>query len=142
MLRRLFCYGTLEVPAIMAALIGRVPRGRAATLTAHRCRRLRNRPWLGIAPAPGELTSGTLYERLTPAELRRLDGYEGADYRRGTVRVDTREGRRRSWAYLPRRPLVTDDERLQGSAVDTTGWRALRFLALPHPRPASKTRPR
>ena len=135
MLGRLFCYGTLRVPAVVRALLGRVPGSRDAVLPAYRRGRLAGRPWPGIAPSAAESVGGTLYEGLTAAELRRLDRYEGADYRRGAVHVQTRAGRQRTWAYLPRRPLADDPD------AAATPWRV---LGLPPPRPtrpASKSRP-
>ena len=142
MLRRLFCYGTLQSPAVMAALLGRNPLGRTAILPRHRLGRLAGRPWLGIAAAPAESISGTLYDDLTPTELRRLDRYEGADYRRGTVRVQAGARQCRSWVYLPRRPVGEDAGVGPSAPAHGADWRALGIRPPRRPLRASKSRPR
>jgi gamma-glutamylcyclotransferase (GGCT)/AIG2-like uncharacterized protein YtfP len=126
----------------MAALVGRSPRRRAATLPGHRVGRLAGRPWAGIAPAPAESATGTLYDDLTPAELCRLDRYEGADYRRVAVRIRTTTGGYRSWVYLPRRPVEAVIGAPPSEPVDRSGWRALGLTPPPRRRPsASRHRP-
>lgn len=102
MIRRLFCYGTLQVPGVIRALIGRVPVARPATLPDYRRGQLVRRRWPGVTPEPGTATSGTLYEGLTARELKRLDRYEGAEYRRAAVRVRVSTGMRQGWVYRPR----------------------------------------
>jgi gamma-glutamylcyclotransferase (GGCT)/AIG2-like uncharacterized protein YtfP len=139
-LRRLFSYGTLQFAAVMAALVRRSPRRRPAVLPRHRVGLLAGRPWPGIAPAPAEATAGILYENLTLAELRRLDRYEGSDYRRATVRVQTLAGRCRSWVYLPRRPLTWGGGAAPSCPAHPADWRVLGLRPPGRPARASKTR--
>ena len=103
MLRRLFCYGTLQDEAVVAALLGGVPPARGAVLRGYRRVALPGRPWPGVIPVRGAVTLGTLYEQLSPADVARLDRYEGTEYRRAIVRVLTSGRPCRSWIYLPRR---------------------------------------
>ena len=142
MLRRLFCYGTLQSPAVMTAIVGRSPRRRAAVLPGHQVARLAGRPWLGITISPAGTVSGTLYHDLTPAELRRLDRYEGTDYRRATVRVRMAAGRYSTWVYLPRRPLLADGVAAASAPVRPADWRGFGLAPPRRSQPASKSRPR
>ncbi len=73
MLDRLFCYGTLRDPAVIAALLDRMPQSRPAVLGEHRRGLLAGRPWVGVVPAAGSAFEGTLYDGLSERELRRLD---------------------------------------------------------------------
>lgn len=102
MLRRLFCYGTLQDEAVVAALLGSVPTARGAVLPGYRRVALPGRPWPGVIPVRRAVTPGTLYDDLSPADLTRLDRYEGTEYRRAVVRVLASGRPRRSWIYLPK----------------------------------------
>lgn len=134
MLRRLFCYGTLRDPAVMAALLGRVPPSRPATLPAHRRGLLAGRPWAGVAAAAESAVAGTLYEGLTVRELGQLDRYEGADYRRATTRLTVPLGTCRSWIYLPRHPLADGRDSVEPEPVEPARWRSLGLPAARRPR--------
>lgn len=125
MLDRLFCYGTLRDPTVIAALLGRVPQARPAVLPGHRRGLLAGRPWAGVAPAAGSDVIGTLYAGLTARELRRLDHYEGADYRRATIRLTVGATTCLGWIYRPRRPLAAGPEPDERSPTDPALWRAL-----------------
>jgi hypothetical protein len=141
-LDRLFCYGTLCRPAVIGALLGRVPDGRAARLRDHCAGQIAGRPWLGVTRAPGDATAGTLYRRLDARELRRLDRYEGFDYRRAIVPVDTPAGRRRAWVYLPRHPVTPRANPPATGGDDRAQWRRLGLPPARRTHRASKSRPR
>lgn len=98
---RLFCYGTLQLPAVLEAVIGRTLEGRAAWLPGYRPCRVRGAGYPGLRPAGGAVTPGRLYEGLTPREIAVLDRFEGALYTRQAVTVRSDEGRWQSaWCYL------------------------------------------
>jgi len=138
-LDRLFCYGTLRDPRVIGALLGRVPPSRPAVLPGHRRGLLAQRPWAGVAPAAGSAVAGTLYAGLTEGELRHLDRYEGADYRRAAIRLTVGATTRRGWIYLPRRPLAAGAEPPAGLPTEPALWRA---LGLPRQESARRARQR
>lgn len=83
----LFVYGTLMFPQIMMAVIGRAPACAAAVLPGYARYSLRGACYPAIAPDASASTSGLLYLGLDPPALRRLDRFEGAQYRRVAVQV-------------------------------------------------------
>jgi gamma-glutamylcyclotransferase (GGCT)/AIG2-like uncharacterized protein YtfP len=107
-IHRLFAYGTLEQPALMAALTGRVPRSGPAKLPGHRRGRLPMRTYPGLAIDAGSEVAGTLYSGLTSRELGLLDRYEGPEYRRVLMYLQTDGGRRRAWVYRQRPGIPLD----------------------------------
>lgn len=98
---RLFCYGTLEFPQVMEALIGRACAGEPARMPGYACLKVKGRVYPGIIQAEGHGTPGTLYRGLTEVELRRLDRYEDPFYRRRLIRAVNVRGRSlMAWAYV------------------------------------------
>lgn len=98
---RLFCYGTLEFPQVMEAVIGRGCIGAPARVSGYACLKAKGRVYPGIVRAEGHVTPGTLYHGLSGAELRRLDRYEDPFYRRRLIRVADGRGRPlMAWAYI------------------------------------------
>lgn len=83
----LFVYGTLMFPQIMMAVIGRAPASAAAVLPGYARYRLGGACYPAIAPDASASTSGLLYLGVDPPALRRLDRFEGAQYRRVSVQV-------------------------------------------------------
>jgi gamma-glutamylcyclotransferase (GGCT)/AIG2-like uncharacterized protein YtfP len=69
---------------------------RAAVLRGYR---LVFRGFLDIAPDKNGAVLGALYE-ITPACVRALDIYEGEDYRKIDVTVETDEGPRQAMTYM------------------------------------------
>lgn len=99
----LFVYGTLMTPAVMRAVIGRVPPHAPAVLPGYRRYGLRGRVYPVVVPERGASVAGVLYTGLSPRELARLDRYEDAFYRRVEVTVRDAAGReRRAWCYVLR----------------------------------------
>lgn len=86
---RAFAYGTLVVPSIAQAVMGRVPASRPAYLSGHAAFVVRGEVYPGAVPRSGQRLSGTLYEALGPDDWKRLDDYEGGLYVRRTVAVVT-----------------------------------------------------
>jgi gamma-glutamylcyclotransferase (GGCT)/AIG2-like uncharacterized protein YtfP len=83
----LYAYGTLQVGAIFAQIVGRAIEGRAATLAGYARYRISDRVYPAIVEAPGNEVPGVVYLGLTAEELARLDVYEGHLYERREVRV-------------------------------------------------------
>ncbi|MGE3482109.1 MAG: gamma-glutamylcyclotransferase family protein [Gammaproteobacteria bacterium] len=101
MLRDLFCYGTLEFPSVMQAVAGRCFPGMPAVLPGYRRLGVKGEVFPGIVAQPGAEVSGTVYSGLTSAQLRLLDDYENAFYRRRPLRVLDTAGRQRlAWVYV------------------------------------------
>ncbi|MBK8162729.1 MAG: gamma-glutamylcyclotransferase [Gammaproteobacteria bacterium] len=100
-LRELFCYGTLEFPSVMQAVAGRCFPGMPAVLPGYRRAGVKGEVFPGIVAQPGSEVSGTVFSGLTSAQLRLLDAYENAFYRRRPLRVRDAAGRRRlAWTYV------------------------------------------
>ncbi len=95
--RRLFCYGTLVYPQVMARITGRWWVPVPVRLPDYAAYHLRGVPYPGLVAEAGAQTEGVLYEDLTRHHLRLLDRYEGAWYRRRLVRLA--DGGR-AWAYV------------------------------------------
>lgn len=97
----LFCYGTLEFPAVMRAVTGRLFPARPAVLPGYRRLGIKGEVFPGIVAQPGATVAGTLYRGLAAADLRRLDAYENAFYRRRLLRVREPLGRTcAAWTYV------------------------------------------
>jgi gamma-glutamylcyclotransferase (GGCT)/AIG2-like uncharacterized protein YtfP len=103
---RLFAYGTLMLPALVQALLGRRVHARPARLEGFARYRMRGRPYPGIVAMPGAATQGVLIEGLTPADVRRLDAFEGTLYQRRRVEVTAAGG-----ARLPAETYVIPEAR-------------------------------
>lgn len=82
MKRHLFCYGTLQIPYIIRAVIGRVPESIAAKLNQFACYAVMGECYPAVRPEKEAVTHGILYFNLTPVELKKLDYFEGSEYRR------------------------------------------------------------
>lgn len=111
--RTLFCYGTLQFPAIFEAVTGRPLEGESAVLEGYARFRVRGEVYPGIVEAAGAHVAGVIYSGIDPAALARVDRFEGGMYRRETVRVRvSREGRivtAETYVVRPRwRVLLTD----------------------------------
>ncbi len=99
----LFCYGTLQIPAVMQAVVGRCFEGRDAVLTGFTAVQVRRADYPGLAPSPGRTAAGQLYFDLPPEALTILDRFEGRLYIRRRLTVRTLDGRRRgAWVYVIR----------------------------------------
>ncbi len=97
----LFCYGTLQIPEVIQAVIGRHPRGRPAEIRGYGAFQVRHAEYPGLRPARGRLTVGRVYFGLTASELVILDRFEGSLYRRCRLAIRACDGRRRdAWVYV------------------------------------------
>ncbi len=99
----LFVYGTLRSHALMAAVAG---PGRLdpldASLAGYAVFPMAGNVVPFIAPQSGAKAEGLLWRGLTPAQMARLDAYEGAfGYGFQTVTVQTPLGDMQAQAYIP-----------------------------------------
>ncbi len=83
----LFVYGTLQFPAVAAAVTGERLPGTRAVLDDFARHAVHGAPFPGIVPRPGHAVEGVLYENVGPAARRRIDAFEGDFYRRERVTV-------------------------------------------------------
>lgn len=98
---RLFCYGTLQVPAVMKAVTGRTFSVIPAELPDYAIYRVREADYPGIIHTVDDRTSGLLCSGLTARDLKTLDRFESDFYRRTKVTVVTEEDEvLRAWAYI------------------------------------------
>lgn len=119
---KLFCYGTLMVPAVWRAVVGRERPHEPACLKGYSCRRLRGACYPGLALSSGGRTPGLVYRGLNAADLQRLDRYEGAGYRRTRLAVASADGTLLpAWVYVLAPPV---QRRLTGER-----WALERFVA-------------
>ena len=117
----LFCYGTLQVPAVMQAVTGRVHNGISARLPGYARFCVKDAEYPGIVPSKTDETDGILYDDITAMELAILDRFEGELYTRKMTRVLLEDGSRaEAWTYVI----------AEGQQTRLTGqpWRLDRFL--------------
>jgi gamma-glutamylcyclotransferase (GGCT)/AIG2-like uncharacterized protein YtfP len=97
----IFVYGTLMDPGVMARRGGQrglLRRARPAILHGFRRVALRGTPYPTMRRGRGQVRG--LWLRVPPAVLRALDRYETRVYARIRVRVRTRAGMRRAFAWM------------------------------------------
>jgi len=98
---RLFCYGTLCDAAVMCRVCGILPDHEPAMLTGYIRSALTGRAYPGLIRGRGQPVDGILYAGLARRHWRRLDQYEGSEYRRIRVQVETAgRGRKLAWVYV------------------------------------------
>ena len=97
---RLFVYGTLADPAVCARLLGRVPRPVPARLRGYARHEVRGEAYPAIVAKSNGLVKGLIYENISQVEVDALDTYEGDEYERIGVFVETEAGQARAWVYV------------------------------------------
>lgn len=78
--RPLFAYGTLQFPAILEVLLGRVPELVPTVVPGWRVAALPGRVYPGLVPAATSQARGVLLSGLTAGEWEILDAYEDDEY--------------------------------------------------------------
>ena len=97
---RLFCYGTLQFPAVMQEITGRRFDAVTAVLEDFACYTVRRQVYPGIIPEAGAQTEGVVYTGIGGAHLKRLDRFEGNLYERVRVCVSDTSGHSlQAWTY-------------------------------------------
>jgi gamma-glutamylcyclotransferase (GGCT)/AIG2-like uncharacterized protein YtfP len=97
---RVFVYGTLRDPALVARLVGRPIAPRPASLPGWRRMRLAHSPYPTLVRGRGSV-DGALIE-LDPVALRRLSAYEGPRYRLVPVTPRLAGATVRAFAWIAR----------------------------------------
>jgi gamma-glutamylcyclotransferase (GGCT)/AIG2-like uncharacterized protein YtfP len=83
----LFVYGTLMVPDVLNALLGRLPLHCEALLEGYRRYTIQGECYPAIVNNPGANVRGLLLSGLTKSDVETLDDYEGDAYVRAQVIV-------------------------------------------------------
>ena len=97
----LFCYGTLEIPEVMAAVTGRRFDAIPARLPDHARYLLHGETYPGILHSYRSEVAGVLYRNVDADSLVLLDRFEGDFYRRSEVRITIGASERvRAQAYI------------------------------------------
>ena len=99
---RIFVYGTLQDEHVVERVLGRRLPWQPAVLEGY-CRMLdASIGYPVVHPLAGSSVDGRLLEGVDQEALAAFDAYEGREYRRVTVRVQTSDGRSvDAYAYLP-----------------------------------------
>jgi hypothetical protein len=88
----LYAYGTLQVPSIIAQIVGRELVGSPARLSGYVRYRVAERPYPAIVEAAAGEVDGMIYRGLDALEIERLDRYEGDMYERRELPVQVGDG--------------------------------------------------
>lgn len=98
-----FVYGTLIFPQVMEAVTGKVHKGQTAKLHNFAAYKVVGDVYPGIWHLEGVSTDGILYQGISKDELAKLDLYEGEEYNRELLEVETEDGNtHRAWVYTYR----------------------------------------
>lgn len=118
---RLFSYGTLQFPLLMARISGIArPGGHPAVLHDYGCYTLTGAVYPGIRHEPGAQTQGVVYDGLDGGALARLDRFEGDEYQRKQLEVQLADAQTiEVWVYVFRPEL--------GGRLSSTVWDRERF---------------
>jgi len=96
----LFAYGTLMWPEVIYDLLGRsIPMENALLKGYKRCR-IKRVAYPGLKKDDSSEVRGKLLRDLTPTDLKRLDRFEGVEYERILVDVQTEKGQERAFVYI------------------------------------------
>ena len=82
-----FTYGSLMFPEVWGRVVRGNYRSTAACLDGHARFEIVGETYPGMVDRPGNSVDGVLYFDVSPADIAALDAFEGAEYRRDTVRV-------------------------------------------------------
>jgi gamma-glutamylcyclotransferase (GGCT)/AIG2-like uncharacterized protein YtfP len=93
-MQSLFAYGSLQLPEVLLAVIGRSLEGVPARLAGYRCCALCGRSFPGVRPEAGADCPGTLYRDVPDSCWPVLDAFEDDFYRRLSLPVQVAGGRR------------------------------------------------
>lgn len=129
----LFAYGTLRFPAVLDALLGRVPPSVPGCAPGWRAAALPGLSYPALVPGP-DRAEGLLLLDLTAEEWRVVDAFEDDFYE---LTMLTLTGGRRAWSYAcPRRhgpepsgdwdPERFAEHELAGFVADCERWRGSR----------------
>jgi len=96
-----FAYGTFLFPQIMTAITGREHDGQKAWINNFAAFKVTGDIYPGIWPLEGVQTEGILYHNVSKEELEAMDRYEGEEYSRELLPVETEDGEiHKVWVYV------------------------------------------
>lgn len=96
----LFVYGTLIFTQVMEAVTGRQHEGQIAKLHNFAAYKVVGDVYPGIWRLEGVTTDGILYQDISREDLEILDRYEGEEFHRELLDVETEDGDiHRAWVY-------------------------------------------
>jgi gamma-glutamylcyclotransferase (GGCT)/AIG2-like uncharacterized protein YtfP len=98
----LFAYGTLEVPAVLAKVTGRMHVARAALLSGFSRYLLARYPYPAMIADPAGSIAGSVFLDLDAAAFARLDAYEGDLYERCQLSVTVGDALLQAQSYVLR----------------------------------------
>lgn len=105
-------------PQVWSRVMSGAHSSRRATLAGYSRRQLPGEVYPALVAEPGSSVNGVLYSGLTPAEIERLDRFEGEEYHRIPVRAMQAGGEEvDTFVYLYAHP--------EGTSPDL--WDPLRF---------------
>lgn len=97
---RLFCYGTLQFPAVLQEVTGGHFNAVTAVLHDYACYVVSRQVYPGIIAQSGAQTAGLVYAGIGDAHLKKLDRFEGDLYERIRVCVNDNAGNSlQAWTY-------------------------------------------
>lgn len=96
----LFTYGSLMCSDIMDHVAGCQAESVSAVLKNFKRSKIRGEEYPGIVAHPGAEVEGVLYRGLSPQAMERLDSFEGAQYLRQEVQLQTEAGSCLAMAYV------------------------------------------
>ena len=111
MAEKLFVYGSLQSPAVLKVLLGRVPPPSPARLNGYSRFRVPGRTYPGINEDVNGTVDGSLLSDLTVSETVLLDAFEGEEYVKRKVEVFDEEYRgERVVAYVFRNVVTARED--------------------------------
>ena len=102
-MKHVFAYGTLMFNEVAFKVIGCITSEKAVLKNYKRYKIERNNmtlPYPGLQYQAGEHTNGRLLKNLSDAQIEQLDRYEGTDYYRKSVTVETQDGTTSAEVYI------------------------------------------
>ena len=101
MIHRVFAYGTLAIPQVIAVLTGAILSSVSADAPHYARFLLNGKPYPGMCRRDGAVTSGRLYRNINDESLRLMDEFEDDVYEREAIIVTPRkESAVSAWAYV------------------------------------------
>ena len=85
---KVFTYGSLMIPSVMAAVTGKRFQAMKACLKNYARFRVEGQTYPGIVHQTGASTTGVVYWDVDDRSLKLLDDFEGELYQRTSVRVE------------------------------------------------------
>ena len=115
----LFTYGTLQIPQVMEAVVGRVLASAEAKTPGFAQFRFTDHIYPGMVAREGATTQGRVYTALSHQEWEILDRFEDPIYRRDLIEVYRSDGSKMTaHAYV----LPVDQQHLLSSEIWQMDW--------------------